>query len=154
MIILRIYLDTCCYNRQFDDQTSERIILESYAIDYIQNQIRNKNFELATSYILHYENNQKKEIFKKEQIEKFFRDHRTIYIGVEFAEKLQEKVSKIMSTGIKEKDSYHVASAILAKCDYFVTVDDRLLKYKSDEIKLVNPVKFLEVLGVDKGDDR
>ena len=149
---MRVYLDTCCYNRQFDDQTSERIVLESYAVDYIQNQIRNKNFELATSYILHYENNQKKEISKKEQIEKFFKNHRTIYIGVEFAEKLQEKVSKIMSTGIKEKESYHVASAILSKSDYFITVDDRLLKYQSNEIKLVNPIQFVNILEATKND--
>ncbi len=29
---MRIYLDNCCYNRPFDDQTQERIHLESEAI--------------------------------------------------------------------------------------------------------------------------
>ena len=29
---MKLYLDTCCYNRPFDDQTQERIHLESEAI--------------------------------------------------------------------------------------------------------------------------
>ena len=151
---MRIYLDTCCYNRQFDDKNSDRIILESYATDYIQNQIKEKKIELATSYMLHYENNQKNDKEIRDKIDKFFRNNRTIYIGVECAEELEKIAQKIMSTGIKEKDSYHVASAILSKSDYFITVDDRLLKYQTNEIKLMNPVKFLKVLESDENDDR
>ena len=29
---MKIYLDNCCFNRPFDDQTQERIHLESEAI--------------------------------------------------------------------------------------------------------------------------
>lgn len=29
---MKVYLDNCCYNRPFDDQTQERIHLESEAI--------------------------------------------------------------------------------------------------------------------------
>lgn len=29
---MKIYLDNCCYNRPFDDQTQERIHLESEAM--------------------------------------------------------------------------------------------------------------------------
>lgn len=29
---MKLYLDNCCYNRPFDDQTQERIHLESEAI--------------------------------------------------------------------------------------------------------------------------
>ena len=56
---MRIYLDMCCYNRQFDEKSSEKIILESNAIMYIRDKIRNNNFELVTSFMLHYENSQK-----------------------------------------------------------------------------------------------
>ena len=49
----------CCYNRQFDEKNSEKIILEADAIMHVRNEIRNKNLELATSFILHYENNKK-----------------------------------------------------------------------------------------------
>ena len=45
--------------------------------------------------------------------------------------------------GNKYKDACHVASAILAGCQYFVTTDKRLLKYRSAQIKLVNPITFV-----------
>ena len=73
-------------------------------------------------------------------------------ILTEFAEKLNEKVAKIMSTGIKTNDAYHVASAILANCNYFISVDDRLLKYNSDDIILVNPIEFVKIFGDDKNE--
>ena len=55
-----------------------------------------------------------------------------------------------MNTGIKSADAAHIACAILAECDYFLTTDDRVLKYKSDRIKIMNPVEFLKILEVEK----
>jgi predicted nucleic acid-binding protein len=43
----------------------------------------------------------------------------------------------------KEKDALHLASAIYACCTYFISTDIRLLKYKTDRIKLVTPVEFI-----------
>ena len=45
-----IYLDNCCFNRPFDDQSSIRIKLETDAKLYIQEQIRHQKLELAWSY--------------------------------------------------------------------------------------------------------
>jgi len=53
---MRIYLDNCCFNRPFDDQTQMKIKLESEAKLYIQDAIHNGLFELVWSYILDYEN--------------------------------------------------------------------------------------------------
>ena len=39
--------------------------------------------------------------------------------------------------------SYHVACAIYAGCDYFLSTDKRLLKYTSDKIKIMNPIDFI-----------
>ena len=36
-----------------------------------------------------------------------------------------------------------IASAILAECDYFISTDRRLLKYETDEIKVVKPIEFV-----------
>jgi len=43
----RLYLDNCCFNRPYDDQTNINIHLEAQAKIFIQNEILNKNFELA-----------------------------------------------------------------------------------------------------------
>ena len=37
-------------------------------------------------------------------------------------------------------------AAAIAECDYFVTTDDRLLKYQSEKIKLVTPGEFIRVV--------
>ncbi len=45
-------------------------------------------------------------------------------------------------TDNKDKDACHVAAAIYTRSDYFISTDQRLLKYKTDKIKLINPVEF------------
>lgn len=55
----------------------------------------------------------------------------------------------IMKTGIKEKDAYHVACAVIAGCNYFITTDDRLLKYQSENIILVTPGEFIRRMEAD-----
>ena len=56
---------------------------------------------------------------------------------------IEEKARKIMETGIKFKDACHVASTIYAECSYFISTDKRLLKYQTNEIKMVTPIKFV-----------
>ena len=48
----RVYLDNCCYNRPYDDQTQLRISLESQAKLHVQELIREDRLELASSYML------------------------------------------------------------------------------------------------------
>ena len=50
------------------------------------------------------------------------------------------------------KDAYHVACAILASCDCFLTTDNRLLKYNTDEIDMLNPMDFIRRLEDDSND--
>ena len=49
----------------------------------------------------------------------------------------------IIATGVKTADAYHVACAILADSDYFLTFDDRLLKYKTDKLQIMDPTEFI-----------
>ena len=55
-----------------------------------------------------------------------------------------------MQTGVKTNDAYHVACAIFAACDYFLTTDDRLLKYSTPKIQLLNPLDFVKRLEVEE----
>lgn len=150
--MLRIYLDNCCYGRIYDSQSSEKIISETKSVRFIRKQIETGKIELATSYMLHYENNQRPNEIEKIEIEKFFKTYRKIHIGIDFAEKLSETINKIMSSGIKRKDAHHVATAIEANCEYFLTTDERLLKFSTDKIKLLNPTEFEKIFGGEKID--
>lgn len=53
---MRIYLDNCCFNRPFDDQTQIRIRLEAEAKLRIQDDLLERKYELVWSYILDAEN--------------------------------------------------------------------------------------------------
>lgn len=140
---MRIYLDNCCYNRPYDDQSQFRIYLETQAKLYIQDLIKKKVLELVTSYILEYENGKNRLQQKRVIIADFMNENETYYVGKERDIEIVKLAEPIMDTGVKEKDAYHVACAILAKCEYFITTDDRLLKYASDKISLVTPGEFI-----------
>ena len=53
---MRVYLDNCCYNRPYDNQSQLRISLESQAKLHVQGMIRDGEIQLASSYMLIYEN--------------------------------------------------------------------------------------------------
>lgn len=46
---MRVYLDNCCFNRPYDDQTYIRVSLETQAKLYIQDKIKSQELELASS---------------------------------------------------------------------------------------------------------
>ena len=143
---MRIYLDNCCFNRPYDDQGSLRIYLETQAKIHVQNMIKNGEVQLVTSYILRYENSQSPFLLKRAAIEKFLDNYSSLHIGAEYADEIIHKAKPIMTIGVKEKDALHVACALTAECEYFLTTDDRLIKkYCSDKILLVNPVDFIKL---------
>ena len=105
---MKIYLDNCCFNRPYDDQSQLRILLESEAKLRIQENIRSGTFELVWSYILDYENSQNPFRERREQIIKW----RTYFAeDIEENEDVLNIASIAMSYGIKKLDSLHLACA-------------------------------------------
>lgn len=144
---MRIYLDNCCYNRPYDSQTSLKVSLETQAKLYIQEKIRNGDLELVASYMLEYENSKNHDLVKRTFILSYIDEFSKYFVPIERKNDLQEKITEIMSYGIAYKDATHVACAILARTDYFITTDIRLQKrYKGSEIKIVNPLDFIRII--------
>jgi hypothetical protein len=54
---MKIYLDNCCFNRPYDEQSYETIRLETEAKLSVQGKIRDGNISLVWSFILDFENN-------------------------------------------------------------------------------------------------
>ena len=142
---LKVYLDTCCYNRPYDDQTQLRINLEAQAKLYIQKQIVDGKLDLIYSFISVYENSQNPFSIRKNAISDFFSNAVT-YIDETNVDVIKSRAEGIMKTGIKTKDALHVSCAIEAKTDFFVTTDIRLLKYSSNEVKIINPIDLITIL--------
>ncbi len=145
---MRVYLDNCCYNRPYDDQSYLRISLESQAKLSIQASIKNGEIELATSYMTYFENSQNPYEMRRRNILEFQDKNATVFLSEESANAVIKKALEIEKTGIKHKDACHIACAIYTGCDYFITTDDRILKYKTNEIKLVNPVDYIREVEV------
>ena len=143
---MRIYLDNCCYNRPYDDQSQMRISLEAQAKLHIQEMIRDGKYELAASYMLTYENSRNRVETKKRAIQQFLEDNTVVFIEKERSQEAEALAKAVQATGVKPADSIHTACAILAKCDFLITTDDRLLKYKDDRILVVDPTEFVRLV--------
>lgn len=146
--ILRIYLDNCCYNRPYDDQSQIIVSLEAQAKIFIQNAIRQDKIELASSFVLRHENNNNPFDNKRKNISDFLEKNVSIFIAADRKDEVRNIAAEIISTGVKNFDAAHIACAILANCDYFLTTDKRVLKFRSDKIQIVNPVDFVKILEV------
>ena len=53
----------------------------------------------------------------------------------------------IISTGVGFADAIHVACAVVAACQFFITTDKRLLKYKRNDITIISPIDFIQMIG-------
>lgn len=140
---MRIYLDNCCYNRPYDDQRQLRISLETQAKLDIQKRIREGQFELVSSFVLIYEISKSPNILSAQSIRIFVENFSSVYVSDSKLSQIEAIAEKIQETGIKKMDSWHVACAVMADADYFLTTDKRLLKYKSDTVKMMNPIDFI-----------
>ena len=143
---MKVYLDNCCFNRPYDDQSYIKISLESKAKLYIQNLIRKKKKDLVSSYMILNENGLNPFSMRKNPIKEFINKNTSLFIPYEKHVIIEEMALEIMNTGIKYKDACHVACSLLGQCSYFITTDNRLLKYKNSNLKLINPIDFVRYL--------
>ena len=125
MLIMLIYLDTCCFNRPFDDQNQTRIRFETEAKLELQQRIREKKIGLVWSYLLDFENKHNPFPERAASI-LLWRPLAEVRVGE--TEQVLDQGRSLTLLGIKPFDALHVACAIAARADLFVTTDDVLLR--------------------------
>jgi predicted nucleic acid-binding protein len=96
--------------------------------------------------MLEYENGKNRFSHKKKAISDFMSANESYYVGIEKGEEAKLIAGRIMESGVKSADALHVACAILAGSDYFITTDDRLLKFQTEDIQIVTPGEFIRRL--------
>ena len=143
----KIYLDNCCYNRPFDDFTIGKNGLEANAKLFIQALVKYKSVALYYSFMSLVENDDSPFEENKEYILNFMEANATGFVGIKRFDEIETLADEIMKTGVKKKDATHLACAIISGCDYFITTDKRILKYVTDRIVIVNPIRFVEMWG-------
>ncbi|WP_428633355.1 PIN domain-containing protein [Sedimenticola sp.] len=145
--MMKLYLDNCCFNRPFDDQSHLRIRLEAEAKLKVQEDIRSGAYKLVWSYILDYENSKNPFRERREQIAKW-RMYSTVDISED--DDVLSIAAAVNKYGVKKVDSLHIACAIKAKAEYFLTTDDGILKRATpiQDIRITDPIGFIKEVSI------
>ncbi len=141
----KIYLDVCCLNRPFDDQSQDRIRLESEAILLVLAQVQNSLLQWVSSEIVLLEIMETPNVQKRERLTLLSKlaNHEIAYGRNE-----EHRAIELETLGFHSFDAMHLACAESANVDIFLTTDDRLLRKASHlkkqlKIKAVNPINFI-----------
>ena len=141
----RIYLDACCLNRPFDDQTQPRIALETQAVLSILSQCQSGQWKLIASGALDAELDQTPDLERLKNVKAILAIAK---IKVVSSPSLEARSRELQKLGFSGYDATHIASAEKSNADIFLTTDDRLIKKARNNISLIhveidNPVQWL-----------
>ena len=146
---MKIYLNVCCLNRPFDDQTQDRIRLESEAVLTILS----RRWQLVGSEVIGFEISK---IPDKDRRQKVSILAGLVALEVSIDEEVRRRAVELQDFGFKPFDALHISSAEKGNADVFLTTDDNLLQRALQKdimikVKLANPLKWLtEVLESEK----
>lgn len=143
---MRVYLDACCLNRPFDDQSQPRVHLEAEAISVILERLSQREWEWVGSEILLHEIGQNPDLENRQRVLSLLSLSNLI---VEITEKLLRRADELEEAGFDTYDAIHLASAEFGKADVFLTTDDQILKVTNRKkvlfsFAIENPLKWLE----------
>ncbi|MCB1172429.1 MAG: PIN domain protein [Leptospiraceae bacterium] len=142
---MKIYLDMCCFNRPYDDQSSMTISLETTAKLMIQGLVKDGRLVLIWSFMLDYENQANPNVANQTEIFEWRKEAGSI---VKLDNSILENAKQLHQLGLHQKDALHIAAADNAGAQRFITVDKGILR-KSNEIALIktcSPIEFIAEL--------
>jgi predicted nucleic acid-binding protein len=143
---MKIYLDVCCLNRPFDDQTQTRIHLEAEAVLAIIQSVEDNEWQWISSDAVAYEISRAP---NEERQERLWSLQSRSTERLELTNSILQQAAQLQHLGFTTYDALHLAFAEFAEVDVFLTTDDKLLKRAQsfrEEIKIsvVNPLSWLQ----------
>jgi predicted nucleic acid-binding protein len=146
---MKIYLDVCCLNRPFDDQTQDRIHLEAEAILTILNHSRTAGWNVIGSDAIDYEISKMPDNDKRLMVQILSTIH-DAHVRVDAG--VERRAVELKRAGLKPMDALHVACAEKGKAEILLTTDDNLLSkalknQRTLKVRVENPLRWvMEVL--------
>ena len=116
--------------------------LETQAIWFILQRIYNKECELVWSDVLDFENEKNLHDSKKKTVDEL-RNHASIIAKA--TNEIKQTSVLLQSKGLRPMDAAHVACAIHTQCQYFITVDRKIINKPIQNITVINPVSFVQI---------
>jgi len=145
-----VYLDVCCLNRPFDDQSRERIRLEAEAVLLILERCQAGEWQLLGSEAVDYE------ISRIPDEERRYKERRYRVFLLASVARARQKVNRPVQVraqelerlGFKALDALHIACAEAGGARVLLTTDDRMLniarKIRGNlRVRVENPVLWL-----------
>jgi len=141
-----LYLDACCLNRLFDDQTQDRVRMETEAIMLILKRSQEKRIRLIGSEVL---------VLELQKTPNFSRRIKLLsllqYVEsfVKITPHTKLRADDFMALGMSAFDAFHVASAEKENVNCLLTTDDEMLKiYQQHKIifriEIQNPLVWIK----------
>ena len=137
---MKIYLDNCCFNRPYDNQNNLLVYWETEAKLFIQDLIHSGKLMLVWSFVLDYENDANPFYERKRSISVW---KQLSIIDCNLCKEIADIANDLLQTGLRQKDASHIACAIYAEADFFITTDKKILNKQVTGINLINPIDFV-----------
>ena len=137
---MKVYLDNCCFNRPFDDQSSLIVRLETEAKIHVQELVRQGVFQLLWSFVLDYENAANPFGEVRNRIAEW---KRRAVADCGLSDEVADKAHELMGLGLRQMDASHVACAISLGADCFLSTDKKILNKPIMGIEVMNPIGFV-----------
>jgi hypothetical protein len=115
--------------------------LEAEAKLFIQELIRGGKVDLVWSFVLDYENSKNPFQDRQEQIGLW---RNLAKVDCALNGEIRNNALLFVQMGLKQADAAHLACAVYAGVDYFITTDRRIISIKNSPVKIVNPISFLQ----------
>lgn len=122
---MRVYLDACCLNRPFDDQTQDRIRLEAEAVLLILAHVEEDEWEWIGSQVLDYEVGRTPDPERRARVRLLLQSTRP---GAPISPEVARRAAELADQGLGAVDALHVAAAEASHVDVLLTTDDGLLR--------------------------
>ena len=140
-----IYLDVCCFNRPFDEQTHERIHLEAEAVLLTHERCQSFKWRLLGSEAIDFEISQ---IPDEEREQKVTLLASLAASKVAVTEGVGRRAIELARLRFNTYDALHIACAEEGNADVLLTTDDRLLKKatrhkRALKVRVSNPIFWL-----------
>lgn len=139
-----LYLDLNCFNRPFDNQSQQRVALETAAVFSILQRLVEGLDDLAWSEALDFENAQNPLPDRRAEIGSWSRRAR---VRIRIDERVAARAESLHAAGIGPLDAAHLACAEAGVCGCLVTCDDRFIRRArraNTRVMVKNPIEYLE----------
>ncbi len=145
-MIKKIYMNVCCLNRPFDNQSQVRVHLESEAILQIIEFSKNGKLNWFNSDVIEFEIDNIENEDKKQKVLTLLELSTS---KIELNDGIINKSKDIQKLGLRPLDALHVAVAIFIQVDVFLTTDDKLEKIGKKNksilgIDIDNPLNWIK----------